>query len=373
MWRTRIRAGFTLIELLVVIAVIAILVALTLPAVQQARERARAAQCLSQLKQLGLALHNYEAAHGVFPSSFVRQEDGNPAPPAVPFATLRYRSHWTGFHMLLPFLDQGNLYNQYNFSGTWLSSLSDPNDHACWPLNQTLIPVLTCPSAPHTSFTIGGSAAPPGMHWMAGAPCDYSFSHGADALRALPGDDAGCPSGVLNYWREYPKTTRGAFGYSSNCRPQNIQDGLSSSLLMGEKGGGLLTYGGWNSSFPVVPVEYPWAMAAVAYFAPTGNQGVPGSFWVVGPYAVTNDIRLPDCPQSPPGTGTPFPMNPFPRKVPFSSDERPFYSFQSAHPGGAHFLFADGATRFLQQAIDQGVYTAISTIAGGELVSDGGF
>jgi prepilin-type N-terminal cleavage/methylation domain-containing protein/prepilin-type processing-associated H-X9-DG protein len=367
----RIRTGFTLIELLVVIAVIAILVALVLPAVQQARERARAAQCQNQLKQLGLALHNYEAVHAVFPPSFVRQEDGNPPPPPIPFAALRYRSHWTGFHMLLPFIDQGNLYNQYNFSGTWLSPLNDPNDHSCWPLNQTVIPTLLCPSAPHTGLQLGGTS-PAGVHWMAGSPGDYSFSHGADAIRALPGDDAGCPNGLLHYWREYPKTTRGAFGYSSNCRPQNIQDGLSNSLLMGEKAGGLLVYGGANSTFPVLPVEYPWAMAAVAYFSVTGNQNAPGSFWVVGPYGVTNDIRLPDCPQAPPGTGTPFPMNPFPRQVPQSSDERPFYSFQSAHPGGAYFLFADGAARFVQQYIDQRVYVGISTIAGGELVSDGG-
>jgi prepilin-type N-terminal cleavage/methylation domain-containing protein len=106
-------SGFTLIELLVVIAVIAILIALLLPAVQQVRARARATQCLNQLKQLGIALHTYESTFGVFPPSFVRQRDGHPAPPANdPTAVLRYRSHWTGFHMLLPFLEQTALYEQ---------------------------------------------------------------------------------------------------------------------------------------------------------------------------------------------------------------------------------------------------------------------
>ena len=371
--RVRIRSGFTLIELLVVIAVIGILLALLLPAVQQARERARAAQCLSNLKQLGLAIHNYQSTNSVFPPSFVRQEDGNPPPPPVSYSALRYRSHWTGFHMLLPYIDQANLYNKYNFNGTWLSSMSNANDHSCWPLNQTVIPLLICPSSPHKSLQIGGDQAGAGVHWMAGSPTDYSFSHGSDSIRGLPGDDNGCPNGLLNYWRQYPTATRGAFGYSSDCRPQDIRDGLSQSLMMGEKGGGLLVYGGWNSSFPVLPVEYPWAMAAVAYFASTGDESTPGSFWVVGPYGVTQDIRLPDCPQAPPNSGEPYPINPFPRQVPTSSDERPFYSFQSSHTGGAYFLFADGSSRFISQSIDQIVFEALSTIAGGEVASAGAF
>jgi prepilin-type N-terminal cleavage/methylation domain-containing protein/prepilin-type processing-associated H-X9-DG protein len=378
--------GFTLIELLVVMAVIGVLVALLLPAVQQARERARAAQCLNNLKQIGLALHNYESTYGVFPPSFVRQADGNPPPPPVPFATLRYRSHWTGFHMLLPYLDQGNLFSQYDWDGTWLSSLTDPADLQSWPLNRTWIPALICPSTPHLSRVIGstsgGGTGPDfvvevqstmvqqgsvgsGPHWMSGAPTDYSFSHGADIVRALPGVAASCPGGLLHYWSQWPLETRGAFGYSSSCRPRDISDGLSQTFVMGEKAGSLLTYGGWNSTFPKLPVEYPWAMAAVAYFAPTGNAGTGGSFWIMGPFAATHDIRLPNCPTQV-NLGQPYPINPVPRNVPTSSDERPFYSFQSAHSGGAYFLFADGAVHFLHDSIDQQVYRSLSTIGAGE-------
>ena len=151
------RKAFTLIELLVVIAIIGILVALLLPAVQQARAAAWRVQCKNNLKQVGLALHNYESTHGLFPPSFVRQEDGNPPPPPVNFALLRYRSHWTGFHLLLPFLDQGNVYNEYNFSHTWLSSLSDPTDLRSWPPNQTAIPTILCPSTPHVSTAIAAA------------------------------------------------------------------------------------------------------------------------------------------------------------------------------------------------------------------------
>ena len=376
--------GFTLIELLVVIAVIGTLVALLLPAVQQARERARMASCLNNMKQLGLALHNYESNHNLFPPSFIRQEDGNPPPPSVDYATLRYRSHWTGFHMLLPYLEQQNVYNQYNWNGTWLSSLSDPNDHSSWSLNQTAIPTFICPSVARTGTTIGSTSgsgsgsvivsgenldqqgSSDGSHWMAGAPTDYSFSHGADIIRAIPGEGDSCPGGLRHYWSETPSRTRGVFGYSSSCRIADITDGTSHTFMIGEKGGSILTYAGWNSSFPDLPVEYPWAMAAVLYFAPTGGNNSPGSYWIAGPFGTTHDIKLPNCPDAAPGSGQPFPMNPFPRDLPVTSDERPLYSFQSAHNVGAYFLFADGSVKFLQNAINQSVYESLSTISGHE-------
>lgn len=351
------RRGFTLIELLVVIAIVATLIALLLPAVQQARERARMVQCQNNLKQIGLALANYEGTHRCFPPSFVRQEDGNPPPPPGGSA-LQYRVHWSGFHMLLPNLDQQPLYRQYDFRKTWLSSLTDMNDHSMWPPNATVISTLICPSASHPTLALGGPSL-----WMQGAPTDYSFSHGTDIIRAIPGPEASCPGGLLHYWHQTPQATRGAFGYNSTCRPQDIRDGTSQTFTLGEKTGGLLTYGGPNSSYPTLKVEYPWAMAAVVYFAPAGST------WVVDPLAVTRDIQLPDCPVSPAGTGVPFPMNPRPVAMGVTSNERPLYSFQSDHIGGAQFLFADGNVRFLSQNIDQGVYESLSTIGGQERVA----
>lgn len=364
--------AFTLVELLAVIAVISLLLALLMPAVQQVRERARSAQCLSQLKQLGIALQSYEATHSLWPPSIVRQEDGKPPPPSIPFAALRYRAHWTGFHMLLPYLDQEPLYRKYQFSGTWLSPLNDANDHSSWPLNQTVLPVLTCPSAPHSVMAIGGEN-PAGAHWMAGAPGDYSFNHGQDIIRAIAGDEAGCAGGLLHYWSQIPTRTRGPFGYNSNCRVAHVRDGLTHTILIGEKSGGRLIYSGWNSTFPKLSVEYPWAMAAIEFFAQTGGTGVSNSAWVAGPFAATHDFRLPLCPESTPGTGTPFPMNPVPRNMPATSDERPLYSFQSMHFGGTNFLFADGSVKFLNENINQGVYQGLSTIAGIEIFSDGDF
>src|SRR5688572_18580233 len=107
-------AGFTLIELLVVIAIIAVLIALLLPAVQQAREAARRTQCKNNLKQIGLALHNYHDNYQLFPAAIIF-----PAYKSSANCTAdgqRFNLNTTGWTMLLPFIDQAPLYNQYNSS-----------------------------------------------------------------------------------------------------------------------------------------------------------------------------------------------------------------------------------------------------------------
>ena len=367
------RPAFTLIELLVVIAVSAILVALLLPAVQQARSRARALQCRSQLKQLGLALHNYHSVHALFPPSFVRQADGEPPAP-VAGGGLQYRSHWTGYHLLLPYIDQAPLHDLFDFDKTWISSLLDPSDHSMWSLNQTPIPLLICPSVTRNGTAIGGDGSTgSSLHWMGGSPTDYAFSHGADRISALPSTAAaGCPRGLLHFWSQWPARSRGAFGYNSRCRIADVRDGSSQTLFIGEKAGSRLTYRGPSGQTPDLPVEFPWAMAAVSYFAPTGGIGVSNSYWVAGPYAVTADVRLPACPDDTGDVGTPFPMNPLPKRLGSATDERPLFSFQSEHIGGSHFLLGDGAVRFLNESIDQRIYEALSTIEGKE-VTGGGF
>ncbi len=360
------RAGFSLVELLVVIAIIGTLTALLLPAVQQARERARATQCINNLKQIGLALHNYESAHRTFPPSVVRQEDDNPPPPPPASDALRYRSHWTGYHLLLPHMEQQSLHQKFDFNNTWLSSMVDSDDHAVWKLNASIVPMLICPSAPHAVNVVGDPNAPAGSpHWMAGAVNDYSFCHGMDIIKALPGSgEETCPGGLLHYWNKWPAATRGAFGYNSRCRLQDIKDGASQTILIGEKAGSRLLFGGGASGFPQAPVEYPWAMAAVLYFAPTGDA----ENWVAGPFAVTRDIRLPSCATESPGVGIPFRMNPRPVVVSALTNERPLYSFQSHHTGGVYFLFGDGGVRFLSENVDQGTFEGLSTIAAQELI-----
>jgi prepilin-type N-terminal cleavage/methylation domain-containing protein len=130
--------GFTLIELLVVIAIIAILVALLLPAVQQAREAARRSQCKSNLKQLGVALHNYHDVHSVFPPGCVNQE-GDTANPDD-----RDRLNWTWPVYLMPYMDQAPLYEQLNPGPTRATAaVSDPAKRA---VMQQPLAAFRCPS-----------------------------------------------------------------------------------------------------------------------------------------------------------------------------------------------------------------------------------
>jgi len=180
--------GFTLIELLVVIAIIASLIALLLPAVQQAREAARRTQCRNNLRQLGLAMHNYHENHRSFPPGVIARTDD-----------LSKGLH-SGLTLMLPMLDQSTIYNRYNFNLPW----SVP---ANVDVSNVNIPILRCPNAgnpvPQTSgIKIGGT--------------DYAFSKGPSATLCLRSQRGGM------------------FDINSHVRTADVTDGLSNTFAMGE-------------------------------------------------------------------------------------------------------------------------------------------
>ena len=182
------RPGFTLIELLVVIAIISILVSLILPAVIQVRAAARRTQCRNNLKQLGLALHEYQLRHTSFPPGVVADSDN-----------LRLGRH-SGLALLLPFLEHSPIVEQYDFDRPW----NDPvNRTAC----ESPVPVLRCPSA--------GSGVPQHGGFDYG-PTDYAFSKGSRAALCLKGVGGGM------------------FDVNSSIRPRDVEDGLSNTFAMGE-------------------------------------------------------------------------------------------------------------------------------------------
>lgn len=200
--RTRDRAGFTLIELLVVIAIIAVLIALLLPAVQSAREAARRAQCVNNLMQIGIALHNYESAHEMFPAGVVDTK-----------GPIRYTPK--GYHMgwavaLLPFIEQKNAFNKTNFDVGVYDSLNDT-------VRSHVIASYMCPSDPG-SFR--GRAATPSIPGttptVGGTSMNYAGCH----------HDLEAPIDVKN---------AGVFYLNSFTRYDDIADGASNTIFIGEK------------------------------------------------------------------------------------------------------------------------------------------
>jgi len=208
------RTGFTLIELLVVIAIIAILIALLLPAVQQAREAARRTQCKSNLKQLGIALHNYNSAHRVFPPNLI--PGGKPTSGGY---IGYFQGNWGVLAYLTPFLEQTAVYNLLN-----LESPTYSNSGSAWIIadsnNQlaaaTLVPLYLCPSdisrKVSTDYGVTGGIG----------PSNYAANMGT-GLDATGGSEHGSPY-----------RSDGVFYADSRTRFADITDGTSNTAAMSE-------------------------------------------------------------------------------------------------------------------------------------------
>ncbi len=395
--------GFTLIELLVVIAIIAVLIALLLPAVQQAREAARRTQCKNNMKQIGLALHNYHDAHGMFPPAYI--DDDHDVSGAA----------HTGFLLILPFLEEAPLYNAYNFivgnaglgqGQPFENTPEEPTDAGKWNnfANTTVISrqlgVYYCPSNRSEGYVQHRPHGPFTVHLQAGAT-DYAFVNGAVPM--LCGDPQ-------DY--SYIVKLAGIFGVNTKTTERDVKDGLSNTLMLAEVSGGegiratehIPAPADWQppeSSAvdrqgirePPFGVDQAWGVAAVF---PMSGHGTPrGSILVAafqhvvgGPTGNPNvdDYQIDgDLSQE-----VPIPMNP-PLVVqsqdrwtgdptnhdicysPGASTQpgmQMLSNIRSLHPGGCQFLFGDGTVRFISDTVDKAVLGKLMTMRGGEIVDD---
>lgn len=318
--------GFTLIELLVVIAIIAVLIALLLPAVQQAREAARRSQCKNNLKQLGLALHNYLDTHQVFcPMNMGTASSG------VGDA-IAGNGH-SGFYSLLPYIDQANLFNSISASAKpW----TYPWGGGIW---NAVIPTLSCPTSPACSPYSGSLNV---------GPRSYRFSMGDTIVNTV---NAGA-STVFN--------TRGMFGTYSRTSARDVTDGLSNTIAMSERelGGEGIT--GTNkqklgrTAVNISNASTPSNCLATAVGSTYSGSVVnwpAGMLWPAGMpyYSGFNTVLPPNSPSCSSGGDDEF---------------WGVYSATSMHVGGVHVLMGDGAVRFVSENINAGTASSTEVTSG---------
>jgi prepilin-type N-terminal cleavage/methylation domain-containing protein/prepilin-type processing-associated H-X9-DG protein len=378
--RQHTRGGFTLIELLVVIAIIAVLIALLLPAVQSAREAARRIQCVNNIKQIGLAMHNYHTGNNVFPM-------GSSIAPQVnsPGLAQSIWSAWSAQAMMLGYLDNTPLYNACNFSWAVLDASNfggNANVAASSNYNQTVlytnVSMFMCPSDPYVGQRQNNNS--------------YAASYGATTSDCYTWTS----SAAVNWTnQETSGESTGIFTIGKSYGLQSITDGSSNTVayseaLVGDSNGSEFAGNTTNPSryrgnyitgtvttaagaekvlniFAIPQLVFTSLSQCVAAFQTslTAIQDDRGFRWCMGTtgWTMFNTVQVPNDSQYPIGGcrdgGTPgqFPNDGF------------SYGASSGHPGGANVLFGDGSCKFIKNSISYQTWWALGTRNGGEVIS----
>ena len=347
------RRGFTLIELLVVIAIIGVLIALLLPAVQAAREAARRAQCTNNLKQIGLALHNYHSVNGTFPLGSIKAQQNLGS-----YASYR----WSVHAQILPNIEQSALYNAINFS---------------W-----------CPCSSGTASSINSTAR---FTWVNSFLCPSDAMAGSSG-RNYSNSYYGCIGDTMTYGGtrttgifasadNYPKTPIRHYNIAS------VTDGTSNTIAFSE---GLVGGANWspqmlrntiNKSGIVkylfdAKVSLPTtkkylancnATAAQQMISPPGGYNDKGDYWAWGyvGHTLFNTVVPPNSTQYRWAGCGPHASN--------TATGLYINNATSNHPGGCNFLFADGSVHFIKSSINMITYMSLGTRANGEVISSNSY
>jgi len=369
--------GFTLIELLVVIAIIAVLIALLLPAVQSAREAARRSQCVNNLKQIGLGLHNYHQAVGSFPPGQLQATNQKSYPGYAGW------TEWSAHSMILPYMEQTPLYNSINFS--FCGGYDDGTDinGTAWT---TVVAGFLCPS--------DGKAAKGAVPRGTGSPNTNSYRGsigtttgrweqypGYAQCRPDPFNKTGGPpncnpysSGLFVYWavNNMSDVTDGtsntiAFSESLVGDPASVSVSRPNNSVTGVTGATNLVQDASTLSDALLNASLQACTTAYKAGLTNGNTNISnanGNRWGWGAMTMTlfNTVVPPNSKQHPFNSCRPDCGGCGP-------DDSAYSNAQSNHSGGVNVLMADGSVKFVKDSINMRTWMALGTKAGGEVVS----
>jgi prepilin-type N-terminal cleavage/methylation domain-containing protein/prepilin-type processing-associated H-X9-DG protein len=377
------RRGFTLIELLVVIAIIAVLIALLLPAVQAAREAARRAQCTNNLKQIGLAMHNYHQTIDRFPLGMSQSF-------ATANTTYANWGEWSAQAMLLPYMEQSPIYNSINFGFDMIYGLGGSVNLTA---STRVITAFLCPSDSNAAFggaptssqatyaNYGGNCTwSPSINSYRGSvgttTSAYGYQTGYAACEPDPfniaGGNPGCSSnstGLFTYWNCYGIRDCGdgtsntvAFAESLVGDPSNVVashvnngvSGVTAAASAEAHDASTLSYQGI-----IVPALNACTQAYQLGTNITGSTGLRWAYGGLG-YTLFQTVVVPNG----------MPWNTCMDQCPGCQlTAATFSNAQSNHPGGVNVLFADGSAHFVKSSINPQTWMALGTRANGEVIS----
>ncbi|MEW4564725.1 DUF1559 domain-containing protein [Bremerella sp. JC770] len=335
--RNKSQNGFTLVELLVVIAIIGVLIALLLPAVQQAREAARRITCTNKLKQIGLAMHNYHDTFGSFaPAAVCLAPSGNfcgGSASSDPNENARH-GDWgaTWVVMLLPFVEQANLHDQYDMGQSRSSGVNDN-------VTEQKLDFMLCPSDPGTDRIMVDANGADGRYWRGNYAASVGAGSGTHDAHFNDANRKGVFHVAMQYGAKFRDITDGTSNTAAfselRVRPQATNDDS------------------WGA----------WGMATGSTYSARNNSAVPGG--VIRPNQDATVIR-----DRPAHCNNGISSSDRVWKCDDTSNENSWKAARSMHPGGVQVCMGDASVSFVAETINAATWAQLHTIGGGEVLDD---